>query len=249
MAKPACRSSVVRPSGVNLALISVRSSSPASKRDRQVEGGDLDGLVALGPQTASRSTTPSSFQRATWLEAVGVEVGAEPAVEMAQRVAVERGGHAGGVVVGGDQDVGVLDQVDAEQETVVAVHRCASRSNRNRRRWLGSRLPIVPPRNATSRRPSPWGIASRWRMEVADHRMDIETGVVRPRIAAAAPDRLLRDVEGHVALERRPARSWRRAGTGSCPRCPSRARPGSMPREATISSLFARSRSRSARVG
>ena len=53
------------------------------------------------------------------LEGVEVEVGAEPRVEHGEHVLVERGGDAGGVVVGGLERLPVLDQVGAQQEAVV----------------------------------------------------------------------------------------------------------------------------------
>jgi hypothetical protein len=54
------------------------------------------------------------------LEGVDVEVGVELAVDHAQDVAIELGGHAGGVVVGGLDDRRVLDQVGAEQQVIDA---------------------------------------------------------------------------------------------------------------------------------
>src|SRR5262245_26388426 len=57
------------------------------------------------------------------LERVEVEVRAELAVEHAEDVAVERGGHACTVVVGGDQTATVLHEIGAEQEPVVVLER------------------------------------------------------------------------------------------------------------------------------
>ena len=79
-----------------------------------------------------------------------------------QHVAVELGGHAGGVVVGGHQAVGVLHQVGAEQERVARLEAGGDLGQELGARSSGSRLPIVLPRNATSRRPPP-GSRSRWR--------------------------------------------------------------------------------------
>jgi len=52
------------------------------------------------------------------LEGVQVEVRAEFGVQHRQDVLVERGGYPGFVVVRGDEDGRVLDQVGAEQERV-----------------------------------------------------------------------------------------------------------------------------------
>ena len=54
------------------------------------------------------------------LEGVDVEVGAELAVDDVQDVAVELGGDARRVVVGGLEHRRVLDEVGAQQEVVVA---------------------------------------------------------------------------------------------------------------------------------
>jgi hypothetical protein len=69
-----------------------------------------------------------------------------------QHVAVELGGDPGGVVVGGDQPSGVFDQVSAEQQAV-AGDQALREGAQEPGGCAGSRLPMVPPRNATSRRP------------------------------------------------------------------------------------------------
>ena len=55
-------------------------------------------------------------------EPVGGEVAVELAVEDVQDVAVELGGHTGGVVVGGDEPGGVLHEVGAEEQPVPRRH-------------------------------------------------------------------------------------------------------------------------------
>src|SRR5690625_3212836 len=55
------------------------------------------------------------------VERAGVEVGAQFPVDDGQNVAVEGGGDPLGVVVGGNEAFGVLDQVAAEQEPVTGV--------------------------------------------------------------------------------------------------------------------------------
>ena len=136
------------------------------------------------------------------LERVRVEVGVELAVEHAQHVAVELGGHAGGVVVGGDEAVDVLDQVGAEEEGVAGRERRRPRSARNVARGAGARLPMVLPRNATSRVP-PVGRSVEVVLEVADDRVDVaRRAYSRATAAAASRQGLLADVERHEAVER-----------------------------------------------
>ena len=90
-------------------------------------GGELHLEVeGLDPHRAARAAARSriSIHSSSRSEAgdvrerVGVEVGVELAVHDVQHVAVELGGDAGGVVVGGDEPVDVLHEVGAEQERV-----------------------------------------------------------------------------------------------------------------------------------
>lgn len=65
----------------------------------------------------------SVFHGGDVVEEAEVEVGAEFAVEDVEHVLVEVGGDAGRVVVCADEDLGVLDQIGAEQQSVVAAER------------------------------------------------------------------------------------------------------------------------------
>ena len=103
---------------MNLALISVRSSSPASKRTSRSRRW-------IRAETARRGAQPHldplvlAVEQRDVLEVVGVEVGVELAVEHAQHVAVELGGDALGVVVGRLEHARVLDEVGAHQQVVL----------------------------------------------------------------------------------------------------------------------------------
>ena len=79
----------------------------------------LGGRRTAGASRSTRRRRPSAPRGRTRR----VEVGVELAVEHAQHVAVELGGHAGGVVVGGDEPVDVLHEVGAEQERVAGRER------------------------------------------------------------------------------------------------------------------------------
>ena len=134
----------------------------------------------------------------------------------------------------------VLDEVGTEQEVVVgAEHRrdVARGTSAGRR---GSRLPIVPPRNTTSRRP-PRGMLSRSSGEVADDGLHVDARRTparsrRPRRAASACSRRTARSAGAC-----PRRACRRAARASSPTFPSRAR------RACRRSCGARSRARALR--
>ena len=108
---------------MNFAEISVLIPSPAAKRTVEVEAVDPDRLVG---DRAQADVHPGLLLVVAGdvLELVGVEVGAELAVEDGEDVLVELGGDAGGVVVGGLEPGGVLDQVGAEQEPVLGAEQC-----------------------------------------------------------------------------------------------------------------------------
>ena len=149
------------PARRNLALISVRISSPAANSTSRSRGRRLRRSVRAVERRQHLDPLVVGVAPGDVVEGVGIEVGAELAVEHAQHVAVELGGHAGGVVVGGDEPVDVLHEVGAEEERVAGLE-----GRRRRRRGTalvgsGARLPMVPPRNATRRVPPP-GSSSRW---------------------------------------------------------------------------------------
>ena len=100
-------------------LISVSISSPDCEGHVEVEVGRPGRVWSSVERSHISMRWSASFQRATCSNRLGVEVGAELAVEHEQHVAVELGGDPGAVVVGGDQPGPVLDQVGAEQEPVV----------------------------------------------------------------------------------------------------------------------------------
>ena len=94
-------------------------------------------------------------------EALDREVGVQLAVEHMQHVAVELGRHAGGVVVGGDEALGVLDQIGADHKRVASGHDAVEVEEEACS--LGRvEVPQRAPRNATARRRPP-GMRSRWR--------------------------------------------------------------------------------------
>ena len=90
------------------------------------------------------------------------------------------GGHARRVVVRRLEPADVLHEVEAEQQVVAGLDSVARRSFRKRARSSGAKLPIVPPRNATSLRP-PSGMSLEMAVEVADDGVHIECGILAPR--------------------------------------------------------------------
>ena len=140
-----------RPRGGTSRRSRCASPRPRSSRGRRSRSGDPDGDRAPWPAAASRSTRARRPRARRGRSPRAVEVGAELAVEHGQDVAVELRGHPGRVVVGADQDLGVLDQVGAEQQPLARARGPARTAARNEARSAGQKLPIVPPRNATRR--------------------------------------------------------------------------------------------------
>ena len=73
-----------------------------------------------------------------------LEVAADEAIEVAQRVAVERRGDAERVVVGGLEDGARLDQVDADQQAA-AVGALAHAREEGASASSGVKLPMLEP--------------------------------------------------------------------------------------------------------
>ena len=181
---PAAASSRSTPSRRNLALISVRISSPAAKSTVELERGDGDRLRGRGPE-AHLDPLGVDVEAGDVVEPRRFEVGVELAVEHAQHVAVELRGHARGVVVGGDEAVDVLHQVGAEQEGVAGCERGGQVGEERGARPPGARLPIVLPRNATTRVP-PVGRSARWCSKSPTTAWTRDARVLRDTAAAAS---------------------------------------------------------------
>ena len=247
---PAAASSARRPaSRVNLALTSVRISSPAANAHVEVERARRAPSARRRAQAHLDPLVRPASNTATCSKRVDVEVGVELAVQHAQHVLVELRGDARRVVVRGLEPVDVLDEVGAEQEVVVGPEPGRDVARGTRARASGSRLPIVPPRNATSRRPPP-GSRSRWRSKSPTTACTSTPGYSRVDRGGRVAQRLLAHVERHEARERARRRAARRAAAGSSPTCPSRARRACRRRVTRAISAARASRiARSRRVG
>ena len=142
---------------------SIRSAAPRPRRSSTSRRRSRTATrCALSERRASSIRSPSASQRATCSKASRAKLAAELPVDDGEDVPVELGGHAGGVVVGGEQALLVLDEVDAEEQPLPGVERVGQAATGTPRARRGSRLPIVLPRKATSRRP-PRGSRSTWR--------------------------------------------------------------------------------------
>ena len=84
------------------------------------------------------------------LDRVEVEACAELAVHAREEVARERGGHAGGVVVGGLERARLLHQVEAEEEVVAGRERIGRPAPRNAAVSLRLKLPRLLPRKRST---------------------------------------------------------------------------------------------------
>src|SRR5919199_1645836 len=65
---------------------------------------------------------------------VGAKVGAERAVDDGEHIAIERGGHPGGVVVGSFEDSAVLHEIDAEKNVAAGAQPTAELTQQRRTR-------------------------------------------------------------------------------------------------------------------
>ena len=248
---PAAASSASTPGAAELGRRS-RCASPRRPRTRR-RGRGRRRAPAGRASTRSRISihSCSASQTRDVLERVGLEVGAELAVEDAQHVAVELRRHARRVVVAPRPAGRVLDQVGAEQQRVARREGGARRRRRNRRAGAGSRLPIVDAEERHAAGGGRRGSSSRCALEVADHRVDVDAGVARrrwPRWPPAAPTGSTSN--GHEAAQRARVaqRVEQQPGLLRGARC--RARPASRRRWPRRSRRPAPSRiARSARVG
>ena len=182
-----------------------------------------DVLGAARRAGASRSTRSPRPRRATWAKASGSKVASSSRFTTAQDVAVERRRsrrrrrrrrrRAGRGPSRGRCRAGTRRRGRAPRRGRRGTARAGS----------GSRLPMVPPRNATTRVPSRWDEVE-VALEVADDRVHLDAVVLRGdrrgRGARAWPRSRRR---ARSARAGRVSRTRRAAGASS-PTCPSRAR-------------------------
>ena len=145
------------------------------------------------------------------LEGVGVEVGAELAVEHVEDVLVELGGDPGGVVVGGLEPGPVLDQVGAEQEAVARVHQGRDpgeeRAPRRGAEVADRAAEEGDQRALLARHPLEVGLV------VADDAVDAQAPYSSTSSRGGPPGDLLGDVDRARRPRARRRRASRRAGT------------------------------------
>ena len=135
------------------------------------------------------------------VEVLGVEVGVELAVEDAQDVAVELGGDALLVVVGGLQHARVLDQVGAHQQVVVGAEQAADRAQ-EATAAAGLEVADGAAEERDDPRPDRRGHAVEVALEVADHAVHAQAGVLLGERLRAVAHHALGHVDRHVALQR-----------------------------------------------
>ena len=182
----------------------LRAASPRPRRTaRSGRGRPRARSSPGGPAAASRSTRARASHSAWWANASTSKSARELPVEHAQDVAVELGRDALRVVVGRPPSPARRStRLGAQQQPLPRPQHRRAAWSRNAARSAGSRLPMVPPRNATMRRP-PRGQPVEVPGEVADHAVQREPRVVggeRVHRLPAAPTR-----------SRPAARTWRRS--------------------------------------
>jgi hypothetical protein len=144
------------------------------------------------------------------IESGRVEVGADDAVDMPQHVAVERGRHAGCVVVGGLQPARILARVGADDDAAAACREAVQvdvrqEAQRVVRREIADRRARIEERGRCIAQ-----IAAQIEAvgEVGDDARERQLGKLRREARKCACERVAGDVDGDVARrreERQPA--------------------------------------------
>ncbi len=73
-------------------------------------------LLPLGAGEVHLDPVVLAIVTGVMLEGGQIEIGAELAIDARQQIEIEFGGHAFGVIVGRAQDLGILDQIDADHQ-------------------------------------------------------------------------------------------------------------------------------------
>ena len=163
ISKPVASSHPRTPPGRNFAEISVRISSPAANSTVRSSAATCTVIARRGPQPHLDPLVLGVPERDV-VERVDVEVGAQLAVEHAQHVAVELGGDARRRRRRRARASAGRSPGRCRAAATPPARSTARSAVRNAARSAGSRLPMVPPRNATIRRPPP-GSRSRCRVK------------------------------------------------------------------------------------
>ena len=165
------------------------------------------------------------------LEPVGVEVGAQLAVEHVEHVAVELGGDPGGVVVGGTSRARSLTRsVPSSSRSPTAITLPSSdRGTRAAGRGRGCRWCRRGRRTAGSRR---WAAGRGAGGSRPPPRSTATPGVLLGQGGGRLPQGGVAHVQGDEALRGGRWTAWRRAGRATCRRCRRPAPPACRPRTA-----------------
>ena len=164
-----------------------------------VERAQVDELLRERPQ-ADVDPLVLGIPEGDVLERVGVEVRLELAVEHVEDVLVELRGDAGGIVVGGLEGGGVLDQVRAEQEAVARVHQGGD-PGEERAPGPGAEVADRAAEEGDQRPLGP-GDPLEVGLVVADDALDREPRVLVDELAGGPAGDLLGDVDRDEPLER-----------------------------------------------
>lgn len=134
------------------------------------------------------------------VERLWLKVGVQRAVDHFEYVAVKRGGHSCGVVVGGPKPADVLDQIRAEQERVAGGERTRDRAQE---RGARRRLQVADRRPEEHQQPaSASGEQRHVAFEVPDHRGNLDAGMLGGHRLPGGEQRRLVNVERDEATQR-----------------------------------------------
>ena len=137
------------------------------------------------------------------LEGGKIEIGAELAIDARQQIEIEFRGHAFGIVVGGTENLGVLDQIDADDEDRARAQRVGGMAQEFRRFMRleiadGRARKEADPRQRRDRRRNFESLR-----EIGDDRMHRQAREIAPQLRRLVLQKVAGNVDRHIGLDRR----------------------------------------------
>ncbi len=137
------------------------------------------------------------------LERGQIEIRAEFAIDARQQIEIEFRGHARGIIIGGTEDLGVLDQIDADDEDRAGAQHGAGMAQKFRRLMRfeiadGRAREKADPRQLCDRRRKLKGLG-----EIGDQRMHGQMREIAPQLRRVLLQKIAGNIDRNVGFNRR----------------------------------------------
>ena len=150
------------------------------------------------------------------LERGEIEIGAELAIDAGEQIEIELRGDAVGIVIGAIENIGRLDEIDADDEHATRRPASARHGARKAAASCGSKLPMVEPgKKPDARHRRKLGRQLGHRGEIRDHRIDRKMRQIAAQLCRILLQEIAGNIDRHIGLDARRGAAAECALSGS----------------------------------